>query len=144
VAMDLVDIKGMEYLDGGVMEHVPLRQAIKDGAEEIDVIILRPNYSEIEDIWSSKNLATVAMRSLELLMKEISDSDLIIGELQSYVGKNITINLYFAPEDLTGNSLVFEPAVMKEWWDRGYHIKVESYKEDRTKSSGLIINEHKL
>jgi len=142
VAMDLVNINNEEYLDGGVMEHIPLQQAIDDGVDEIDAIILRPDYSEIKKIWESENVLNVAMRSLELLMKEISETDLIIGKLKNTLNKDIKINLYYVPENLTGNSLIFDPEVMKEWWDLGYDVEIIELtdKAKKLKASNNKIN----
>lgn len=143
IAMDIVKINGNEYLDGGVMEHVPLQKAIDDGADEVDVIVLRPNYSEIESFWKSKNVFNVVLRSMQLMMKEISESDIIIGKLKNKLGKNITINLFFVPQDLDGNSLVFDPKVMKKWWDAGYNSKIPEYEEQKN-NNGLKINNYKI
>lgn len=144
VAMDLVKIHGNEYLDGAVMEHVPLQRAIDDGADEIDVVILRPNYSEVEMFWKSKNIFNVILRSVQLMMKEISESDVIIGKLKNKLGKNVVVNLFYVPQDLEGNSLIFDPVVMKGWWEAGYNSDIPTYSETVTKSSGLKINNYKL
>lgn len=143
LAMDLVKINEYEYLDGGVMEHVPLQQAINDGMHEIDVILLRPNYSEINTIWKSKNVINVAMRSFQLMMKEIAETDLILGKLQNKLNKNIKINIYYIPHDLIGNSLVFNPKIMKEWWDSGYRVDIPYYSQPKN-LRGLTISEHRI
>ena len=143
IAMDLVEINGYEYMDGGVMEHVPLQQAIKDGADEVDVIVLRPNYSEMEMFWKSKNVVNVAMRSMQLMMKEISEADLIIGKLKNELNKDVLINLYYVPYDLTGNSLVFDPETMKYWWDSGYRVDVPEY-SDSDNIKGISLKEYRI
>lgn len=143
IAMDLVEINGQEYLDGGVMEHVPLQQAIKDGADEVDVIVLRPNYNELEMYWESKNMVNVVMRSMQLMMKEISESDLIVGKLKNELNKNVLINLYYVPHDLTGNSLVFNPKTMKIWWETGYEVDIPDY-VDEENTSGLRLKEYRI
>lgn len=144
LAMNLVKIGENEYLDGGVMEHIPLQKAIDDGADEIDVIILRHNYSEITEKWASDNLLSVAMRSIDLMMKEISEDDIIIGKLKNTLNKDVTINLFFVPTDLDGNSLIFDPVLMKEWWVSGYNTDVPIYNDETVKSCGLNINIYKL
>ncbi|MFW6246768.1 MAG: patatin-like phospholipase family protein [bacterium] len=144
IAMDLVNIYGDEYMDGGVMEHVPLQQAIRDGVDEIDVIVLRPNYDELSTYWESNNIVSVAMRSMQLMMKEISEADLIIGKLKNELNKDIIINLYYVPHELTGNSLVFDPDIMKYWWDSGYRVDVPEYSDEKLKSSGIKLKEYRI
>lgn len=144
IATNLVKINGNEYLDGAVMEHVPLQKAIDDGADEIDVVVLRPNYSEVESFWKSKNIFNVILRSVQLMMKEISESDVIIGKLKNTLNNNVKINIFYVPQDLEGNSLVFDPTIMKKWWDSGYNSEIPIYCENITKSSGLKVNNYKL
>lgn len=122
IAMDLVKIGDDEYLDGGVMEHVPIQKAIDDDADIIDVIILRPNYSEHTEKWKSKNIPTVAFRTIDLFMKEISDSDVIVGTLKAHRDKTVRLNFYYTNEKLTGNSLTFNKEKMLEWWNLGYNL----------------------
>jgi len=146
LAMDLVNIGGMEYLDGGVVEHVPLQQAINDGVDEVDVIILRPNYSETNMVWESKNVPNVIMRTMQLLMKEISEADVIIGKLKNTLNKNIDINLYYVPEDIAGNSLVFDKDVMKAWWKLGYNLDVNKITTNHKVmvESNIHVKEHRV
>lgn len=143
LAMDLVKISGDEYMDGGVMEHVPLQQAINDGADVVDVIVLRPNYSEVPDNWKSNNVLNVTMRSIDLMMKEISESDLVLGRLKNTYNKNVQINIFYIPNDLKGNSLVFDKKMMKEWWDYGYRVVVPD-PNTVTKNSGLSISQFRI
>ena len=143
IAMDLVEINHNEYLDGGVMEHVPLQQAIKDDVDEVDVIVLRPNYDEIAFHWESKNAVNVVLRTMQLMMKEISEADLIIGKLESGLKKDVLINLYYVPYDLVGNSLIFDPETMKYWWDSGYRVDVPEYKDDEV-ISGMRLKEYRI
>jgi len=77
---DIVQVNGSDYLDGGVMEHVPLQRAINDGADEVDIFILRPEKYEDEK-WTPKNMFEVLTRTIELLEREISHSDVLIGKL---------------------------------------------------------------
>lgn len=143
IAMDLVKINDYEYLDGGVMEHVPLQQAITDGVDEVDVILLKPNYDEFNMYWKSNNIIGVALHSMKLMMKEIGQGDLIISKLQNKLGKNVVINLYYIPNDLTGNSLVFDPETMKIWWDTGYRVDIPDYAEDND-VNGLKLKKYRI
>lgn len=117
IAMDLVRKDGGEYLDGGVMEHVPLQKAIDDGADVIDVIIMRPENYPAES-WKAKNILQVFMRTVDLMEKEVSTSDVIIGKLLAR--KDVTLNFYYTPRVLTDNSLVFDKEQMTGWWNEAY------------------------
>lgn len=117
IAFDFVKTDSGDYLDGGVMDHVPIQQAIKDGADEIDVIILRPEIFPIEN-WKGKNILDVFMRTIDLMQTEVSESDVLIGKLMAE--KKVVLNLYFTPRVLTTNSLMFDKKQMTEWWNEAY------------------------
>ncbi len=132
LAMDFVRKNGELYLDGGVMEHIPLQKAIDDGADEIDVIILRPEYYDIEK-WNPDNMFDVMMRTIDLMQKEISTSDVLIGKLKA-ADKEVVLNFYYTPYNLTNNSLVFDKEQMLKWWKEGY----EYIKENGSNKSFLL------
>ena len=143
VAMNLVEIEGFQYLDGGVMEHVPLQQAINDGADEVDVIVLRPDYSEMlnpyEYMWKPKNSIDVILRTLELMLREISLADIIIGKLKAK-NKTVKINIFYTPYRLSGNSLVFDNELMNKWWDMGYDTEL-NFETTKVRVPGKTIRE---
>jgi len=119
LAMDFVRKYGELYLDGGVMEHVPLQKAIDDGADEVDVIILRPEFYK-EDKWNPDNMFDVMLRTIDLMQREISMSDVLIGQLKSDL-KEVKINFYYTPTLLVQNyGLVFDKEEMTKWWNDGY------------------------
>ena len=45
--------------------------------------------------------------------------------------------------DLKGNSLVFDPKVMKIWWDTGYSVDVPEYVGD-DEPIGLKLMEYRI
>lgn len=122
--MDTVTIKGDLYLDGGIMEHVPLTRAIEMGAKEVDVIVHRPE-TYPDEHWSPRNMFDVITRSVDLLQREVSTSDVLIGELLNLKQPGIEINFYYTPRILTDNSLVFNEAQMTRWWIEGYKSVAE-------------------
>jgi predicted patatin/cPLA2 family phospholipase len=108
------------------MEHVPLQQAIDDGAEEIDVIILRPEFYDKEN-WNPDNMFDVMLRTIDLMQKEISTSDVLIGKLKAGI-KEVKLNFYYTPYNLTNNALVFNKEEMLKWWKEGYeYVKQNGY-----------------
>ena len=47
--------------------------------------------------------------------------DLIIGKLVS-MNKEIKINFYYTPRQLTENALIFDSQQMTQWWQEGYEF----------------------
>ena len=50
---------------------------------------------------------------------QISLKDMIIGKLMGKANR-VDIRIYYIPDGLTDNVLVFEPEQMKQWWVDGY------------------------
>lgn len=107
VVVNPVKIYDKYYLDGGVIEHIPIKKAIIEGASEIDVIILRPE-NQIEENWKPKNMFDIVLRSIDLLQREVSYSDVEIAKLMSQIKKDVKINYYYTPYELSRNSLSFD------------------------------------
>lgn len=140
IAMEVVTFRGQQYLDGGVMQHIPITAAINSGADEIDIIVLRPE-TYPADNFKAENMIDVATRTIGLLQREVSLNDAQIANLTAHVNKDLILNFYYTPEELTKNSLEFNEAKMNEWWDEGYeyvmHEKIQkvSYHICRKKNS---------
>lgn len=133
LAMDFVRKSAELYLDGGVMEHVPLQRAIDDGAEKIDVMILRPEFYN-KDNWNPDNMFDVMMRTIDLMQKEISSSDVLIGKLKAHE-REVVLNFYYTPYNLTNNSLIFDREQMLKWWQEGYE-----YIRDYGHNKSFVVN----
>lgn len=123
IAMDLVNYNNCQYLDGGIMEHIPIEKAIKDGATEIDIIVHRPKEFK-NDNWKPDNMLDVLTRTIDLLQREVSFSDATIAELTSDIKENITLNFYYTPYELCRNSLIFNKEEMLKWWGEGYEYVI--------------------
>lgn len=121
IAMDLVKFRGSEYLDGGVMEHIPILKAIDEGCDDIDIIVHRPETFPNDD-WHASNMFDVVTRSIDLLQREVSFADAVIAQLAAEVKQDTTLNFYYTPTELCRNSLVFDKAQMLKWWDEGYEF----------------------
>lgn len=119
VFMTLLTKDGNEYVDGGVVEHIPIQEAINKGATEIDVIIHRTeNY--IQQKYVSKNVLDLFLKIIDVMHKEISKNDINISKLRA-LEEEVTINLYYTPYVLSKNSLIFNQKNMAKWWDIGYN-----------------------
>ncbi len=115
--MSLLEKDGCEYADGGFADLVPISEAIYQGAEEVDVIVLRTD-KERESKKPVRNALELTTRVFDFLLQQISEDDIKIGQL---VGKKrmVNLNFYYPPKTLTENSLVFEPELMRKWWRQG-------------------------
>jgi len=115
--MSLLQKNDSEYADGGLGNLVPVSHAIKMGATDIDVIILRMEKYKIKKP-PVHNALELTERVFDFMLKQIEIDDLLIGRMEG-LQKNINLNIYQPSESLTDNSLIFDPVKMKEWWNSG-------------------------
>lgn len=126
--MEYVTKGGYDYADGGILENIPIQEAIDRGATEIDVIILRKEQASLapERI---RNPFHYLLRSIDLMMTEIGRDDIRLANLKAKLKGDVKINFYYTPRKLTNNSLIFNKDTMTEWWDEGYEsAKLKYYK----------------
>lgn len=116
--MSLVKKDGYEYGDGGIGNLIPIQEAIDRGADEVDVIILRPNEIITKNEFVQNGL-DLTMKVFDFMLHQIGVNDITIGELKSR-NKGVNINFYYAPRMLTENPLIFEPEQMASLWQEGY------------------------
>lgn len=117
--MSIAEIGGCHYIDGGVISQVPIKQAILDGCDVIDVIILnKENYElPIEHI---RNLFHYQIRVLLVMMNKIQSHQVDMGYLSDIARKKVRINFHYTKRRLTNNSLIFDSETMTKWWEEGY------------------------
>jgi len=129
-----------QYIDGGILETVPIQEAINRGATDIDVIILKEENPKFE-VEYIRNLIHGILTEVDMMHNELSKDDVQIGKLKAK-GEEITLNFYYTPRKLTNNSLVFDKDVMTEWWKEGYNYAKEkefkSYKMIKGRKAKLI------
>ncbi|VAW09857.1 FIG00652621: hypothetical protein [hydrothermal vent metagenome] len=118
--MSLVRKNGCEYADGGLGNMVPIEEAIKRGATEIDVIILQTEIDHFNRM-PSKNPFSLLTNMFEFILDRIENQNIRIGK---YVANhnNALINFYYTPTVLTTNSLIFDKQKMTAWWDSGFNF----------------------
>lgn len=115
--MSLLQKNDFEYADGGLGNIVPVSHAIKIGATDIDVIILKAEKHEIKNP-PVRNALELTKIAFDFMLNQIQIDDLLIGRLEG-IQKNVNLNIYQPTETLTNNSLIFDPVKMKEWWSEG-------------------------
>jgi NTE family protein len=130
--MSIAHLGDCYYMDGGILSQVPIRQAILDGCDDIDIIILSKENHEwpIEHI---RNFLHAQVKVLLLMMNKIQKTELNMGYLTSISKKKVRLNFHYTNRRLTNNSLIFDPEMMSKWWDEGYE-----YSENNEQISFLI------
>ncbi len=126
--MSLVKKDDCEYGDGGFSSLVPIREAINQGATEVDVVILETEM-QLEKRKIGKNPFSLLVDMFELMLGQVEKHDITIGKLAAK-NKNVKLNLYYTPTKLTNNALVFNKVKMAQWWKEGYEFaknKNENY-----------------
>jgi len=116
--MSLVRKNGCEYADGGLGSLVPIEEAIKQGATEVDVVVLHTEVSFYNKM-PSRNAFELLTSMFTFVLERIENQNIRIGKLVANQNDAI-INLYYTPTILTTNSLIFNKEKMTRWWKRGY------------------------
>lgn len=130
--MSLVKKGNYEYGDGGFSSLVPIREAIKRGAKEVDVVILETE-TQMEPRVIGKNPFSLMVDLFATLLDQVEKHDITIGKL-SAKNNDVKLNLYYTPSKLTDNALIFNKVKMKEWWHQGYEYaqnKSEAMSDNR-------------
>ncbi len=117
--MSLVEKNGYEYADGGFGNYVPIEEAVNLGATEVDVVILKPRQSN-HDITTTTNAFDLFFKTMEFSLDQLSYQDILIGHLESIYNNSVKAKFFFTPRLLTKHSFIFEPELMKQWWQEGY------------------------
>ncbi|MDR6967432.1 putative patatin/cPLA2 family phospholipase [Flavobacterium arsenatis] len=131
--MSLVTKNECEYGDGGFSSLVPIREAIKRGATEIDVIVLETETQTAPRI-IGKNPFSLMLDLFQVLLDQVEKSDITIGKLAAK-NKDVKLNLYYTPIKLTDNALIFNKKQMRNWWHDGYE-----YAQNKSE----VMSENKL
>lgn len=118
--MTLVKKNGCEYADGGMGNMVPIEEAIRRGATEVDAIILQTEVNQLNRM-PSKNPFSLITNMFGFMLDRIESQNIKIGKFVASHNDAI-INFYYAPTILTTNSLIFDKEKMTEWWQSGYNF----------------------
>ena len=116
--MSLVKKGGCEYADGGLGSMVPIEEAVKRGATEVDAIILQTEITQLNRM-PSLNAFSLMTNMFEFMLDRIENQNIKIGKFAAS-HQDAIINFYYTPTVLTTNSLIFEKENMTNWWQRGF------------------------
>ncbi len=134
--MSLATKNGFEYGDGGLGCVIPIREAIRRGATEIDAVILESEGLDYHKVLG-KNPFSLIINLFGHLIDQIEKGDIAIGKLAAK-HRDVKLNLYYTPTRLTENSLVFNKKLMEKWWLEGFQ-----YAENKN-NRGQTMNELKV
>ncbi|TSE09005.1 MULTISPECIES: patatin-like phospholipase family protein [Aquimarina] len=118
--MSLVRKNNCDYVDGGLGSMVPIEEAIKRGATEIDVIVLETEVNYLNRM-PTKNPFSLITNMVDFMMDRIENQNIRIGKFRA-IEQDVSMDLYFTPTVLTTNSLIFDKEKMTEWWTKGYEF----------------------
>ncbi|MEK6829399.1 MAG: patatin-like phospholipase family protein [Nanoarchaeota archaeon] len=115
----IVEKDDCQYADGAIFHHIPIQVAIDNGATDVDVIVLSPEGFGVVKRSRIKNLLQYFFRLMDITQRKVAKDNVDLSRLNS-CDREITINIYYTPYNLTENSLVFDKEQMTKWWDEGY------------------------
>lgn len=127
--MSLVTRKDCEYADGGFGCLVPIREAVKRGATEIDAVILESENLEHNTVLG-KNPFSLMVNLFGFMWDQVRQHNVVEGQLAA-INKGVVLNLYYTPSRLTENSLIFNKKLMTNWWQQGHEYAEEKYRQLR-------------
>lgn len=125
--MSLVKKHGCEYADGGLGSMVPIEEAIKRGATEVDAIILKTEVTYFNRL-PSRNVFSLITNLFAFMLDRIERQNIQIGKFAASHNDTI-LNFYYTPTVLTTNSLIFDEEKMTEWWESGFEFAKHMNKE---------------
>jgi len=112
-----------EYGDGGLGTIIPIEEALRCGATEIDAIVLDTEFPHTNRM-PSRNPFDAMSTIFGFMADRIEYQNIKIGKLMA-ADNNAKVNLYYTPSVLTTNSLVFDKEKMAEWWKAGYDFAAQ-------------------
>lgn len=119
------------FADGGFKEHMPISQAIRDGATEIDAISTNTEkYSgDMEPEFGANPLKLIS-RMFDVTLREAMERD-IDNAKNMAKDKDVVLNIYYIPRNLTNNPMYFNKEQMTKWWKEGYEYMEHNHKHNK-------------
>ena len=136
ILMEPVKKEGQSWVDGGVLDNVPIDGGLVKGAKIIDVISLFPEESAVWE--SSGKVLAIVGRTLEVLLSSSFHNSITVGTLLSELKEGTELNIYYMSEKdahFLSNIFSFESEILSEGFKRGY----ESYKNTTMSKKTFIM-----
>ena len=125
--MSLLTKNSYEYADGGFANLVPVHEAIRRGATEIDAIVLETEVPQLNRL-PSRNPFDLITHLFNFMQIHIEKSNISIGKLEAE-NRGVKLNLFYTPTVLTTNSLIFEKERMRKWWRQGFEYARKKHQD---------------
>jgi len=127
VMLTPASIRGDLWTDGGLRTVTPLGEAIRAGADVIDVILCSdPFAASPMDVRGAHAIPQLLLRSIDILNGEVSRADLRIAGLKNDLSelrpeyRKVQIRLFQPTAPLPFDSLDFTPANLRQMMAAGY------------------------
>ncbi len=127
--MSLVRKNNCDYVDGGLGSMVPIEEAIRRGAKELDVIVLETEVNYLNRM-PTKNPFSLITNMVNFMMDQIEYQNIQMGKFKAREHK-ASMDLYYTPTVLTTNSLIFDKEKMTGWWKKGYEFAKQKNSSNR-------------
>lgn len=109
-------IEGDNWTDGGVRNIIPIEEAIRLGATEIDMITTSPIEQDLS--FSSNNVISSLLTVISILLDEVLDTDMLLGTLIAGY-EDIPVRI-LAPDKGLSSGLDFNQELVKLNREIGY------------------------
>ena len=120
-------IGGDLWTDGGLRTVTPLGEAIRAGADDIDVVLSSDPFAKSSfNVKGAQAIPQLLLRSIDIMNGEVSRADLRIAGLKNDLSelrreyRKVRIRLFQPAEPLPFDSLDFDPASLRKMIDAGY------------------------
>ena len=110
--MDPIEINGINYMDGGAREYVPVNKVISLGAKEVYALITEPPHKPKK--WQTGNLFTNAFRGISTMGDEV-----FRGDIEFKKHKDITLRV-FRPQTIPIDRFDLTPEKVEQSIKIGY------------------------
>ena len=127
VMLTPASIGGDLWTDGGLRIVTPLGEAIRAGADDIDVVLCSDPFAQTSfDVRDAHAIPQILLRSIDIMNGEVSRADLRIAGLKNDLSqlrpeyRKVRIRLFQPSKPLPFDSLDFSPANLRQMIDAGY------------------------
>src|SRR6267143_52650 len=127
VMLTPASIGGDLWTDGGLRSVTPLGEAIRAGAEDIDVVLCSDPFAKSPfAVQDARAIPQLLLRSIDIMTGEVSRADLRIAGLKNDLSqlrpeyRKVKIRLFQPAEPLPYDPLDFDPGRIRAMIDAGY------------------------
>jgi predicted patatin/cPLA2 family phospholipase len=129
VFLQPIEINGQLWSDGGIKHVTPLGQAIRMGADEIDVIMCSKLTGPGDTPWETSTKHAIpdqVLRAVDLMSDQIINNDIELTGLKNDLAdidiryRKVRVRVVMPKGSLIANALDFDPAEMARLIDLGY------------------------